>query len=84
VCRTLVPPTIAALQQQHIPTARLLLLDRAGHVPMDDRPRAFNDAVLAFLAGDEVDPLPCYSMASRNGRTTATKASGAAKWTMCA
>jgi hypothetical protein len=41
------------------PGAHLLLLDRADLVAMDDRPRAVNDAVLAFLAGDKVDPLPC-------------------------
>jgi pimeloyl-ACP methyl ester carboxylesterase len=55
---TLVPPTLAPLLQQRIPTAHLLLLERAGHVPMYEQPRAFNDAVLAFLAGDEGDPRP--------------------------
>jgi pimeloyl-ACP methyl ester carboxylesterase len=55
---TLVPPTLGTLLQQRIPTAHLLLLERAGHVPMYDRPRAFNEVVLAFLAGQEVDPRP--------------------------
>jgi pimeloyl-ACP methyl ester carboxylesterase len=55
---TLVPPTLGTLMQQRIPTARLFLLERTGHVPMYERPRAFNEALLAFLAGDKVDPRP--------------------------
>ena len=50
----LVPPSIGPLLRGEIPDARLLLIPGAGHVLMWDRPRAFDDAVLAFLAGEPV------------------------------
>lgn len=50
----LVPPTIGHLMRQEIAHSRLLLLDGAGHVPMFDRPREFNAALLRFLAGETV------------------------------
>ena len=50
----LVPATFAAVFRQEIANSRLLLLKKAGHVAMYDQARAFNDAVLAFFAGQEV------------------------------
>ncbi|MFI5273151.1 MAG: alpha/beta fold hydrolase [Ktedonobacterales bacterium] len=51
---TLVLPATGELLRRELPDARLLVLPRAGHVVMYDRPRAFDDAVLAFLAGEVV------------------------------
>ena len=34
--------------------SRLLILEGAGHVPMFERPRDFNAALLRFLAGESV------------------------------
>jgi pimeloyl-ACP methyl ester carboxylesterase len=45
----LVPPILATVLQKEIANARLLLLKKAGHVPMFDRPQEFNAALLAFL-----------------------------------
>ncbi len=50
----LVPPAHGAVLRHQLPNARLLLLDRAGHMPMYDRPRRFNAALLAFLRGAPV------------------------------
>jgi pimeloyl-ACP methyl ester carboxylesterase len=47
---TLVPPAIGDLLRGEIPGSRLLVLERAAHVPMFDRPKEFNAALLSFLA----------------------------------
>lgn len=51
----LIPPTVGDLLQEEIPNSRLILLRNAGHVPMFDRPREFDAALLAFLAGEPVE-----------------------------
>ncbi|MDX3907417.1 MAG: alpha/beta hydrolase [Pigmentiphaga sp.] len=38
--------------------ARLLVFDECGHLPFLEHPAAFNDAVLRFLAGDDVGDRP--------------------------
>ena len=50
----LVPRSIAEVLRREIRDSRLLILEGAGHVPMFDRPREFNAAVLHFLAGEPV------------------------------
>ncbi len=50
----LIPPSIGDVMQAEIPDSRLLVIERAGHNPMFDRPENFNRALLAFLAGDPV------------------------------
>jgi pimeloyl-ACP methyl ester carboxylesterase len=50
----IVPPALAQVYRRELTDARLLMLERAGHVPMLDRPEAFSEAVLAFLAGQPV------------------------------
>jgi len=45
----LVPLTYARQMLEAIPNARLEVVPRAGHVPMWENPRAFNDALLTFL-----------------------------------
>lgn len=50
----IVPPEHGRELRRAIPGARLLVLRRACHNPMVDRPDAFNRAVLDFLAGAEV------------------------------
>jgi pimeloyl-ACP methyl ester carboxylesterase len=50
---TLVPPSLARVLRGEMPHARLLLLDKAGHVSMFDQAQRFNEAVNAFL-DDEV------------------------------
>jgi pimeloyl-ACP methyl ester carboxylesterase len=50
----LIPPAVGDLLREEIPDSRLLVLERAAHVPMFDRPEAFDAALLAFLAGDPV------------------------------
>lgn len=50
----LIPPTFGDVLRQHIRHAHLLLLQKAGHVAMFDQPDQFNEAVLAFLAGEVV------------------------------
>jgi pimeloyl-ACP methyl ester carboxylesterase len=47
----LVPLRAAYAYQRRIPHARLEILDRAGHIPMLERPREFNALLDAFLAG---------------------------------
>lgn len=54
----LVPPTLAAVLQKEIADARLLLLKKAGHVPMFDRPQEFNAALLAFLEEEKGEDEP--------------------------
>jgi pimeloyl-ACP methyl ester carboxylesterase len=51
---TLVPPSIGPIMRNMISNSQLLVMRGAGHVPMFDRPREFNAAVLAFLAGKQV------------------------------
>jgi pimeloyl-ACP methyl ester carboxylesterase len=47
----LISPSVGDLLREEIPNSRLLLLQRAGHVPMFDQPKEFDAALLAFLAG---------------------------------
>jgi pimeloyl-ACP methyl ester carboxylesterase len=49
----LVPLTYAKQMLEVMPHAKLRVIPRAGHVPMWENPRAFNDALLSFL--DDVD-----------------------------
>lgn len=49
----LVPLTYARQMLEEMPHAKLRVIPRAGHVPMWENPRAFNEALLSFLA--EVD-----------------------------
>ena len=51
---TLVPPAIGDLLRGEIPGSRLLVLERAAHVPMFDCPKEFNAALLSFLAEEPV------------------------------
>lgn len=44
-----VPLTYARQMLNEIPQAKLHVIPRAGHVPMWENPRAFNEALLAFL-----------------------------------
>jgi pimeloyl-ACP methyl ester carboxylesterase len=50
----LIPPPIGDVMRAEIPNSRLLVIERAGHNPMFDRPEDFNGALLAFLAGEPV------------------------------
>ncbi len=50
----LIPPSIGDVMRAEIPDSRLLVIERAGHNPMFDRPDDFNRALLAFLAGEPV------------------------------
>ncbi len=50
----LIPPSIGDVMRAEIPDSRLLVIERAGHNPMFDRPEDFNGALLAFLAGEPV------------------------------
>jgi len=45
----LVPLTYARQMMEIIPNSRLQVIPRAGHIPMWENPRAFNDALLQFL-----------------------------------
>jgi pimeloyl-ACP methyl ester carboxylesterase len=51
---TLVPTAVGDLLRGEIPGSRLLVLERAAHVPMFDRPKEFNAALLSFLAAEPV------------------------------
>ncbi len=51
----LISPSAGDLLQKEIPGSSLILLKNAGHVPMFERPREFNAALLLFLAGDPVE-----------------------------
>lgn len=50
---TLVPPAVGDLLRAEIPDSRLLVLEKAAHVPMFDQPEEFDEALLTFLAGRE-------------------------------
>lgn len=50
---TLVPPALAYILHKDIAHSSLVLLKKAGHVCMYDRPDDFNPAVLAFLYGED-------------------------------
>ncbi|HEU5440732.1 MAG TPA: alpha/beta fold hydrolase [Ktedonobacterales bacterium] len=50
----LVPPAVGEHLRDELPDARLLAIPNAGHVVMYDRPRAFDEAALGFLAGQPV------------------------------
>ena len=50
----LVPAAVGDLLRDEIPDSRLVVLERAAHVPMFDRPEGFDAALLAFLAGKPV------------------------------
>jgi pimeloyl-ACP methyl ester carboxylesterase len=49
----LVPLTYARQMMEIIPNSRLQVIPRAGHIPMWENPRAFNDALLEFLRSVE-------------------------------
>jgi pimeloyl-ACP methyl ester carboxylesterase len=51
----LVPLSYAKYMAEEMPHAKLRVIPRAGHVPMWENPRAFNDALLSFL--DEIDVI---------------------------
>lgn len=57
----LVPPWCAEVLRRGIPDSRLVIVPRAGHVLMYDRPAEFNAALLSFLAGESA------SRDARNG-----------------
>ncbi len=48
----LVPPAVGDLLREGIPDSRLLVLEKAAHVPMFDRPEEFDEALLTFFAGE--------------------------------
>lgn len=45
------PPAFAHAFQRGIPGSRLAMLERAGHVPMMERPGEVNEAIASFLSG---------------------------------
>lgn len=49
----LVPPALAHAFRRQLPRSAVVVLDGAGHVPMLERPGAFNRAVLDFLDAEE-------------------------------
>jgi pimeloyl-ACP methyl ester carboxylesterase len=51
---TIIPPLHGEEMRRLIPDSRLLVLPGTYHNPMVDAPEAFNQAVLSFLAGEEV------------------------------
>lgn len=52
----MVPLRVARAARKRIPSARLAIIGDAGHVPMWDRPAAFNHTALAFLGGRPISP----------------------------
>jgi pimeloyl-ACP methyl ester carboxylesterase len=52
-CDTLVPLALAERLQAQLPNARLRVIAGAGHIPMFERPREFNNMVLRFLGGGD-------------------------------
>ena len=50
----MVPVACATTFRRTIPTSRLILLERAGHLPMITRTEPFSDALAAFLAGEPI------------------------------
>lgn len=53
---TLVPPSTGSVMLREMPQARLLQLERCGHVSMFEQAEQFNRAVLAFLSGGVAAP----------------------------
>jgi pimeloyl-ACP methyl ester carboxylesterase len=51
----LVPPTLSRRVAEAIPGARYAVVRRAGHNPMDERPRAFEQVLLEFLRETTLD-----------------------------
>ena len=51
---TLVPPSLASMLHKEIAHSCLVMLKKAGHICMYDRPRDFNASVLAFLQGEDI------------------------------
>ena len=50
----LAPPATGPVMRQALQNSRLLMLPEAGHVAQYDRHHQFNEAALAFLAGEEI------------------------------
>lgn len=50
----LIPPAMAEVFRSRLRDARVLLVDRAGHVPMLEQPKTVATAVATFLAGSPV------------------------------
>ena len=50
----LVPPSAGDVLRGEIPDSRLLFLEGTGHVPMFERAAETNEAILSFLAGEDV------------------------------
>lgn len=50
---TLISPMNGRLMAQNIPHAHVVLFGESGHVPMYDRPRQVNEAILSFFAWHE-------------------------------
>jgi 3-oxoadipate enol-lactonase len=48
---TLTPPDVARKLANGLPRARLAVIDKAGHLANAEQPGAFNDVLMAFLAG---------------------------------
>ena len=51
----LVPPALSRRVAEAIPGARYAVVRRAGHNPMDERPRAFERVLLEFLQETMLD-----------------------------
>ena len=47
---SLIPRDVGDTLASALPDAEIVVLDRAGHVPMFDQPEAFNSALLRFVA----------------------------------
>lgn len=56
----LIPPENARILAQHIPGARLVVIEEAGHVFFCEQPEATNRALLAFLAEVGEEPARAY------------------------
>jgi pimeloyl-ACP methyl ester carboxylesterase len=52
----LLPPTLGAVFEREIPTSRLVVLDRCGHVPMVEAPEQLNAELLRFLEEGAHEP----------------------------
>ena len=50
----LVPPSVGYVLRQEIAHSRLIIIKGSRHVPMMDKPRALNRALLSFFAGHSV------------------------------
>ena len=51
------PASHAAFAAQHLPSAQVRLFERCGHFPHLERPAAFSEALLAFLASALLAPI---------------------------